>query len=364
MSASSTPKKQCVTCNKSGGILTCDGCQQAFCGKHVIEHRQALGVQLDHLTEEYDGLQLELQQPSASSKCSLLKKIDQWEAKSIDQIRKAAATARTNLQVILQESTEKLKRTLTEMAQTFRSSREADDFSEVDLRQWSGQLKQLQTELSQPSAAQLVDEKNSLIRLKTVIRKEAESNGSGTNEKPPPTSENSTKKDVQERFLELLGPVTKGDGDYLIRHIGSTFEYAYARGRFMYSAGCHTVRFRIERGSKPYEIFFGCMSSSVSLKERAFDCLQSVGWFGFDQVYEHGHCATNCQKYQYKSNDIHENDELQMIIDCDKKQIRLFHERLKKTNQLSVSTSLAPLPWQFLIALFHPNDAVRIRTNP
>ncbi|CAM4774557.1 unnamed protein product, partial [Rotaria magnacalcarata] len=38
-------KKKHVTCNKSAASLTCDGCQQAFCGKHANEHQQDLAEQ-------------------------------------------------------------------------------------------------------------------------------------------------------------------------------------------------------------------------------------------------------------------------------------------------------------------------------
>ena len=302
MSASATSRKQCVTCNKSGGIFTCDGCQQTFCGIHAIEHRQALGQQLDHLMQEYDGFQQELQQPSTSSKCPLFEKIDQWEAESIARIRKAAEAARTNLRLMIEEPAETVKKTNADMAEKFRSSREADDFSEVDLRQWSDQLKQLQTQLSTPSAVQLIDDKRSIIYLKTVVRKDTNTSASATTtNKEPPPFQNAVEKLYQERFLQTLGTFELSDNDYVIRHTGGILTDAYARGRFLYSAGIHTIRFRIERSRSPYEIFFGCMSSSAGLKDRAVHCLQSVGWFGFNQVYEHGRCCTNCKKYKYKA---------------------------------------------------------------
>jgi len=60
MSASISGKKQCVKCNKAGGILICDGCQQTFCVKHVNEHRQELANQLDGIMQEHDLLQQSL----------------------------------------------------------------------------------------------------------------------------------------------------------------------------------------------------------------------------------------------------------------------------------------------------------------
>ncbi|CAF4892316.1 unnamed protein product [Rotaria sp. Silwood2] len=105
------------------------------------------------------------------------------------------------------------------------------------------------------------------------------------------------------------------------------------------------------------------MSSKTALKEDVFRASDSVGWFGNDQVYENGRCSSNVRKYGYKSRNIKINDVLDLIIDCTKKQIRLFHERLKTTCTLSVNDNLAPLPWQFLLALCNLGDSVRILPN-
>ena len=146
MSASVTGKKQCVTCNKSGGIMTCDGCQQSFCGKHVIEHRQELTNQLDGIMQEHDLLQQELEQSSIDN--SLLQQIDKWEKESITKIQVAAEAARADLQQILDKSKEQISKTCHDIAINLRSSREADDFSENDLNRWMEQLKELKLEIT------------------------------------------------------------------------------------------------------------------------------------------------------------------------------------------------------------------------
>jgi hypothetical protein len=105
------------------------------------------------------------------------------------------------------------------------------------------------------------------------------------------------------------------------------------------------------------------MSSQIALKENVFKSQQAVGWFGFNQVYEHGHCTTNCQKYGYYSSKITNKDELHLIIDCDEKQIKLIHDRLKTTCTLSVNSELAPFPWQYLVVLCNSGDSVRILPN-
>ncbi|CAF3468474.1 unnamed protein product [Rotaria sp. Silwood2] len=155
MSASASNKKQCVLCNKSGGIMICEGCQQAFCGKHVIEHRQTLSGQLDNIMQEHDLLQQELAQPSLK-KNPLLKKIDKWEKDSIAKIQVAAETARKTLQELLEQSKERLSKTCRDITENLRASQEADDFSENDLQRWKKQLKELQLEITSPSSAKLI----------------------------------------------------------------------------------------------------------------------------------------------------------------------------------------------------------------
>ncbi|CAF2980099.1 unnamed protein product [Rotaria sp. Silwood2] len=361
MSASASNKKQCVLCNKSGGIMICEGCQQAFCGKHVIEHRQTLSGQLDNIMQEHDLLQQELAQPSLK-KNPLLKKIDKWEKDSIAKIQVAAETARKTLQELLEQSKERLSKTCRDITENLRASQEADDFSENDLQQWKKQLKELQLEITSPSSAKLILDKNAPIYIMT-LRANKSSNDQGENRKESSASSSSHNLDLQERFLQTLGHVNLEENGCLAKCVDPWPSFSYLRGRFLYSTGCHTIRFRIENCKEPYRIFFGCMSSKTALKEDVFRASDSVGWFGNDQVYENGRCSSNVRKYGYKSRNIKINDVLDLIIDCTKKQIRLFHERLKTTCTLSVNDNLAPLPWQFLLALCNLGDSVRILPN-
>jgi hypothetical protein len=360
MSESVTSKKQCVTCDKSGGTVICDGCQQSFCIKHVSEHRQELGVQLDVIMQEHDLLREELEKPSAK-KNRILKKIDKWEKDSIAKIQTAAENARKALQELLEQSKERLTKVCHDVSEALRSSREADNFSEHDLDQWKKQLQELQSEITSPSSAKLIQDKGAPIYRMILKIDEPSKNQSASSNEPPPTT-NSDTLDLQERFLQTIGPVNLEEHSYLAKCVGSRTNFACIRGRFLYSKGCYLIRFKIEQSKQPYRIFFGCMSFQGSLKENAFKSPHAVGWFGSNQVYEHGRCSTNCQKYGYYSTMI-AKDELHLTIDCDNKQIRLFHERTKMTCVLSVNDKLAPFPWQYLVVLCNPGDSVRILPN-
>ena len=358
MSAPPPAKKLCAPCNKMTGILVCVGCQQGFCGKHLVEHRQELAVKLDGIMQEHDTLQQELQQPS-SKKNALLERITAWEVESVAKIRIAADNARRSLDEMLERSKEDVVKACRDMTETLRSSREADDFSEGDLTQWMKQVKALQKEIRRPSSVNLVYEESSVIPWIVMKGKHTASGESASKEKPPEQVKQS-KSAIQERFLQTIGSVSLSENGSLSKRMGSGEGFAHMRGQYRYSSSCFTIRFRIEQCKQPYRIFFGCMSSTVDLKEDAFKCPQAVGWFGSDQVNEHGRCASNVSKYRYQSSKIRVDDELHLTLDCDNKQIRLLHEREKRTSTLYVNTTLAPLPWQFLVVLRHADDSVRI----
>ncbi|CAF0764680.1 unnamed protein product [Adineta ricciae] len=367
MSASAVSKKQCVTCNKSGGVLTCDGCQRSFCGKHVIEHRQELAGQLDNIMQEHDLLQQEFLQPS-SKKDSLLKKIDKWEKDSVEKIQVAAETARKALEEMLQQAKQEFTTKFPIIVETLRASREADDFSEHDLDRWRQQLKELTTEMKSSSIASFVADKNEPIFLRKLQKTgstpqapETTTNSACPSSASTASSTFSTKPRLQVGFAEILGPVLIEDGGLCAKHMGlTTSDYAYVRGRLLYSGGCHTMRFKLEKFKKQYQIFFGCMSNKVDLQISAFRSSSAVGWFGHNQTYEHGSCVSDCKKHGYNSSKMEINDIVRLTFDCDRRVIQLFHERLKLTHTLKVNIGKTPYPWQVLVVLSHSGDCVKV----
>ncbi|CAF0936005.1 unnamed protein product [Adineta steineri] len=361
--SNSNNKKQCVVCNKSGGILICDGCQKTFCGKHVIEHRQDLSDQLDSLMEEHDSLQHELEQPSMRRN-SLLQKIDRWEKDSITKIQIAAESARRSLLEFIDQSKPGLRKAYGNITDSLRAAREDDDFSEYDLDHWKKQLKDIEAEITSPAAAKLTLDKGSPIYLMAVqIHDSGSSQSSGRNEQPPAPTKAASNPAIQERFLQTLGPVRLEDGGYLAKQSSSSSDYAYIRGRLLYLRGTHTTRFRLEKFKQPYYIFFGCMSSKIALQPDAFRLSSAVGWFGSHQVYEQGLCSRSCKKSEFNSNKIQTNDVISLTFDCAQLEIRLFHERMKTTCTLAVDQKLTPFPWQLLVVLCNSGDAIRVLPN-
>jgi hypothetical protein len=356
MSASATRKKQCVTCSKSGGIMTCDGCQQSFCGKHSVEHRQELSDQLDGIMQEHDLLQQELGQSSVNT--ALMKQINKWEKESITKIQVAAEAARADLQQVLDRSKERVVKACRDIAVSLRSSREADDFSENDLTRWMEQLKELKLEITSPSSIRLVEDEHSPISLITI------KHSTSTNKKPAKSNQISVLKSptlsvVQERFSQVFGNVILEEKGIVARHAGPGEEYVHILGERLYSQGRQAVRFQIGYQKTLYNTFFGCISSQGINDNIAFCSLTSAGWFGYNHIFHQGEIKGNA----YDSSEIRTNDVLSLTFDCEKQQIELYHERQNKTNKLQIDTAKAPLPWRLLVVLCRLNDCVRILPN-
>jgi uncharacterized UBP type Zn finger protein len=112
MASASSPKVPCATCGDKGvGIFKCEGCAQAFCRKHVIEHRDKLSHQLDEIVLEYDVLQQTIVENQEKSNHShpVIKQIDQWERNAIEKIQQTAEEARQEVHKLTGTSTGKLK---------------------------------------------------------------------------------------------------------------------------------------------------------------------------------------------------------------------------------------------------------------
>ena len=353
-------RKSCTICNKGGIIMLCDRCQQIFCDKHVIEHRQQSPNQLDGLIKEHDFMQQELRQPSTQH--SLLKSIDKWEKESIVKIQTAAEAARAELRQMIEDSKERLSTACRDIVENLQVTREAGQFCGNDLLQSMHQLKQLKMKIASPLSVNLTENKNSVIHLITIQGSDF-MNNNFEKTKIYSVSKRLPTSNIQEKFSKVIGPVTISEEGLLARHNGPNSTFAYILGEQLYSKGRHTVRFKIEQSQIPYNIFFGCIPSKSNLNQIHYDSPSVAGWFGYNEAHEHGVCTTNVQMHGYDSNKIETYDVLSLTFDCDQKQIELYPERTKKIHELSINIDKAPLPWQLLVVLTYGNDCVRILYN-
>jgi hypothetical protein len=163
--ANTTLKKPCSKCDKGGGIFTCDGCHQSFCRKHSEEHRQELTIQMDSLGQEHDILQRDINREANPH--PLLSRIDMWERESINKIQQVANQARADLNRLINQKKQELKTTVGRLTNEIQFSRESEDYTELDLKNWINQLNELREDLEQSMNTYLVDEddQRSVIRL-------------------------------------------------------------------------------------------------------------------------------------------------------------------------------------------------------
>jgi hypothetical protein len=80
-------KQICVLCeDETRGEFTCNECQQAFCWKHLPEHRLAIQQQMNNLVDKCHHFKLDSNNDEHQKK--LFHQIDQWEKDSIENIKK------------------------------------------------------------------------------------------------------------------------------------------------------------------------------------------------------------------------------------------------------------------------------------
>ncbi|CAF2746826.1 unnamed protein product [Rotaria sp. Silwood2] len=242
MSASVNTKKPCVTYNTSAGILTYDGCQQRFCGKDVIWHRQYLARQLDGIIQEQALIQYDIKQISIDS--SLLKEIDQWVKESLAKIHRAAEVSRKTAQKIVKQSKGKIFKIYRDLDINLRSFHAADDYLENDLIHWIEQLKNLKLEITLPSSVKIIKDEKSIIQLIKVENTNLKNNKS-TNSKQLPLLTRALNLKIQAKFVDALGPVTLKNGGFLAKHTGFYSDYIYFRGNLLYSHSHHMIRYNL-----------------------------------------------------------------------------------------------------------------------
>ena len=161
-------KKPCAKCKTAGGVATCDGCQKSFCTNHFCEHRQELSVEMDSIGQNYDLFRRDLTEKSKEH--PFVARINTWEQESITKIQKAAETARTELQKLLDNIKSDLESSVTKTVEEIKVSRDSNDFTENEFKRWIIQLNDLRQAFESPCDVSIENDKDdetviSLIKL-------------------------------------------------------------------------------------------------------------------------------------------------------------------------------------------------------
>lgn len=77
----------------------------------------------------------------------MIKRVDRWEAKSIQKIKQIANEVRQQLRKSLDHSKKNIGESLYRIADELRESRQTEAFTEMDLAKWMKQLQRLKYQL-------------------------------------------------------------------------------------------------------------------------------------------------------------------------------------------------------------------------
>src|ERR1700722_14289736 len=91
----SITEQPCTKCSKGRAVIMCAGCQLYLCGKHFVEHRQELAIQMDNVGHEHDLLRRDLTRENGEH--PLLSRINEWERQAITKIQVTAEATRADV---------------------------------------------------------------------------------------------------------------------------------------------------------------------------------------------------------------------------------------------------------------------------
>ncbi|CAF1175450.1 unnamed protein product [Rotaria sordida] len=357
--ASINMKQPCIKCSKGAGITTCNGCQQVYCVNHFNQHRQELANQMENISQKRDLFRQTLDHKIIEH--PLFCQINTWEQESINKIRIAAETVRVELRELLNRTKNELEKSISKITEELRSSREFDDYTEIDIKKWTQQLRTLRKMLESSSTISLSENESQklIIPLISIHNQQQQQQYRSSNlcqetfQNHILTVINSTSSN--ERFDEIIGKAITSEECLAITCNTTFFSYPVIYGSNRYSSGTHYIHYRIDKIGNS-RIFFGITSSSSKkITEDNVNDKSVNGWWDLVRVVVNGEAQ--------KSGDhkfISTGDDVTLTLDCDNRQIQLEHHRTKRLVQLFINVDNCPFPWKTVIKLGSKGDSIRI----
>lgn len=335
-------KKLCSTCKKNSGVAICDGCQQRFCSKHFIEHRQELSQQADHIGQIHDVLIRDINETIPPNH-SLFEKIDEWEQELIAKIESTAEVARANLREIVKNNRQNLKDSVSNFTKELQASREADDYTDIDINKWTQHIHELR-KMFECSPTVYISGSNSTGSFLHLIE---------INTQPYQVPICSTAKScINETFNSLHKTAELSEENHVATRMGSPwFDNVNVNGSNRYSIGIYHIRLRIEKVGD-LSMFIGISSSDDTL---LFLSKSTYGWWDLNETNTKSENVPNREDRMIKS-----GDDVTLTLNCDQQQIQLQHHRMNQSVQLKVDVNKCPFPWKLFIKLSNTDDSIRI----
>jgi hypothetical protein len=356
--ASTIFKKPCSKCNKGMGILTCDGCQQSFCSKHIINHRQELSIQMDNIGQEYDLFRRDLMREDKETN-PLLNRINLWEQESIKKIQQIAQQARNDLQEYFDQNKSQIKSLFNKLVDEIQSSRQSEDYTEIDFKLWIEQLTSLRKTLEKPSMIDIVNNDKTLTPIHMIKVKEKidlpfpSASAQALDHNILTTGQSNFP--VTKIFNIFVGDATFSENSLIATHSGNSPHSTMVYVAESYSSGIHRIRFRIERKTNKY-LFFGIINSLEQMNRTVFNSPSLYGWMAPDlRVVKSRKLLSANVNTRFN-----EGEEILLTLNCNIQQILLEHQQTNTIDRLPIDFRVCPLPWRVVVAFFSRNDSVRI----
>lgn len=160
----------CIKCVKNGGTVTCSGCRQYFCRKHLNEHEAELSRQMDDVVHDYDLLRQALNEENR--KHPLVSYINDWEKRSIHKIQLAAEEARKEIQKYLDQNLIQLKASISPLVEDLKACYKSENYTEIEINKFMRQLDQLRDTFEKPPTIEIIDNDQMLPTIYLIKRQE------------------------------------------------------------------------------------------------------------------------------------------------------------------------------------------------
>ena len=262
-STTSATKKTCAICRKGGDVFTCRGCRQAFCEKHVDDHRRHLSKEIRHLIDEFELLKRDCEQEDDAQ--GLLATINSWEQESIAKICLATEAARVELNE-WGERTHGVKDSAEKVIDEIQIFEKSDDFTELDLKRWNLLLDDFRQKLESLPTVNRIEDPDAIHLIKLNGDLDQSDYDHLSHSTPTMTPSVLSYQDVsnilvRERFDDVVGGASLHEDGLIATYSGPWMGQTSICGINLYSSGTHHIRLRILE--KFYDApFIGIITSS------------------------------------------------------------------------------------------------------
>ncbi|CAF1081267.1 unnamed protein product [Rotaria sordida] len=344
----------CIACGDvSGRQVTCYGCQQSFCWTHLKDHQNYIEKQMDALAENYERLKADRQEDCCHhQQQQLFRQIDQWGKDSIVKIQQIADTARADLRSFIKQSEDHMKILMENLGEEIKKSRQLNNYSEIDINQWTEQLENIHSQIQTSFNIQIEDDEQAssitLIKIKQNAKRSLDSNKQRVKR-----SRNETNNDFSvattinhhvniDRFDKVLEK-SKLYEENLVA-INGIDSRSCISGANSYSNGRHSVTFSIENVYQTgWSCFFGTMTSNESMQDDVSKMVSVYGVWSSGYHVQCGKKSGSCGKRRWNI-----CDDVTLTFDCDNKQLRIENKRINWCQVFDIDLHSCPFPWKFI----------------